>query len=386
MRTRLLGEFLVSSAALVAAAALPTPAPAQGTWEFTPESEQALARGLDWLARHQGAQGNWESNDLGLVSTGMLAFLAAGHRPGIGRYGENLRRSQDYVLRSAQPSGLLNVAEPRRGMYNHGLSTFMLGQLYGMSPDARISPVLDRALKLIAQTQCEDGGWDYVAQRQQQGHDLSLAVMQALALRSAVDIGLEVPPDVVDQAIKSVREHYTPQGCSHRAGEEEQKKHPGRFSYSKGGGQATLAMAAAGVVCLQEFAQYDDWRIEKNVRIILDEIDKRAKPEVMAREHRAPFDAYTLYYVSQALYQVGGEAWKKGYPRLRDAVVAGQIRDPDHPDRDGVWQANQWVGGRPGELYMTSVACFVLAIPNRYLPILQEGRIDTLRARYGGKP
>jgi hypothetical protein len=25
------------------------------------------------------------------------------------------------------------------------------------------------------------------------------------------------------------------------------------------------------------------------------------------------------------------------------------------------------------------VACFILAIPNRYLPILQEGRIESLR-------
>jgi hypothetical protein len=37
------------------------------------------------------------------------------------------------------------------------------------------------------------------------------------------------------------------------------------------------------------------------------------------------------------------------------------------------------VGGREGNLYGTSVACFVLAIPNRYLPILQEGRIESLK-------
>jgi hypothetical protein len=37
------------------------------------------------------------------------------------------------------------------------------------------------------------------------------------------------------------------------------------------------------------------------------------------------------------------------------------------------------VGGKDGERYATSVACFVLAIPNRYLPILQEGRIESLR-------
>jgi len=371
--------------ALVAVLAMPLSSRAEGPWEVTPRSEQALARGLEWLARNQGPEGNWQSNDLGLVSTGMLAFVSAGHLPGRGKHGETVQRAMDYVLRNARPSGLLNIAEPRRGMYNHGLSTFVLGQLYGMTGDTRIGTILDRAVGLIGQTQCDDGGWDYVAQRRPNGNDLSLAVMQALALRSAVDVGLDVPPAVVELAIKSVREHYTPQGCDRNASEEVQRKHPGRFTYSKGGGNPTLAMAAAGVVCLQEFAQYDDWRIDKNIQIILEEIQKQADPAGMAAQHRAPFDAYTLYYVAQALYQVGGEPWKKGYPRLRDAVVAGQIHDPQNVGRNGLWQAQGHVGGRPGELYMTSVACFVLAIPNRYLPILQEGKIDTLRAKFGKK-
>ena len=346
MRTRLLSELLVSGAALAAAA----PAcPGAGTRHLGGHPRKRAGPGpRPRVARaSQGPQGNWESNDLGLVSTGMLAFLAAGHRPGIGRYGENLRRSQDYVLRNAQPSGLLNVAEPRRGMYNHGLSTFVLGQLYGMSPDPRISPVLDRALKLIAQTQCEDGGWDYVAQRQPQGHDLSLAVMQALALRSAVDIGLEVPPDVVDQAIKSVREHYTPQGCSRNAGEEEQKKHPGRFTYSKGGGQATLAMAAAGVVCLQEFAQYDDWRIEKNIRIILEEIEKQAKPEVTAREHRPPLRRLHLVLRGPSPVPGGRGAVEEGLPaapRRRGGRADPRSR-PSRAGRHVAGRTSGWAAG-----------------------------------------
>nr|HQF15355.1 squalene--hopene cyclase [Thermogutta sp.] len=94
----------------------------QGEWEITPESEAALERGLAWLARNQGPEGNWDSNDLGLVSTGILAFLAAGHLPDRGPYGSTVRRALDYVIRNAQPSGLLNIAEARRGTYNHGLS------------------------------------------------------------------------------------------------------------------------------------------------------------------------------------------------------------------------------------------------------------------------
>jgi hypothetical protein len=349
------------------------PALAEGDWEITPESRVALNRGLEWLARSQEPEGNWSSNDLGLVSMGALAFLSAGHLPGRGPYSDNVARALDYVLRHPKRSGLLNIADQRRDMYNHGLSAFVLGQAYGISDDRRIGPVLDGALKVIAQTQCGDGGWDYVARAQPRGHDLSLAVMQAKALRSAVDSGLEVPPEVIKKAIQSVREHYTPKGCRPSDPEDVQKKHPGQFTYSKGGGNATVAMAAAGVVCLQEFAQYDDWRIDKSMDVICSAIDEQCKPQKLARG-RAPFDAYTLYYVGQALYQVGGERWQKYYPPLRDALVQTQ--------RDDYWPANGHVGGKPGDLYMTSAACFALAMPHRYLPILQEGKIDSLRQQF----
>ena len=379
----ILGGVAIAVGLLLIAVLRPAAARADDDGEITHQSEETLARGLAWLAHNQGPEGNWTSNDLGLVSTAMLAFLADGHVPGRGRYGENVQRAMDYVLRHAKPSGLLNISEPGRAMYNHGLSTFVLGQAYGMTSDPRLGPVLDRALKLIAQTQCGDGGWDYQALRQERGHDLSLAVMQALALRSAVDSGLEVPPEVVDLAIKSVRQHYRPQDCQPNAAEAEQKRHPGQFTYTPY--QAgTPAMAAAGIVCMQEFGQYDDWRIAKSLDQTVKHIEERAKLNQAHPNGRAPFnDAYTLYYVSQALYQVGGEPWKSHYPALRDYLVRSQIREPNRPDRDGMWEAGERVGGRPGEMYVTAVACFVLAIPNRYLPILQEGKIEGLQGRFG---
>jgi hypothetical protein len=267
-------------------------------------------------------------------------------------------------------------------MYNHGLATFVLGQAHGMTNDARISPVLDRALRLIANTQCHDGGWDYRARSQARGHDLSLSVMQAKALRSAVDSGIEVPPDVIELAIQSVREHYSPLTKKRPPGDAEQQKQPGQFTYDRGGSGATVAMAAAGVVCMQEFGQYDDWRIDKSMAVVVKAINE-LKPQ--RRSGQVPFDGYTLYYVGQALYQVGGERWSDGYPKLRDHLVMAQASDAKDPRRDGYWQSGGHVGGRPGELYGTAVACFVLAIPNRYLPILQEGKIDALRSKYQGR-
>lgn len=347
---------------------------AEGEWETTPQSELALERGLAWLAQNQSSEGNWESNDLGLVSMGALAFLSAGHSPGHGKYGAVVERALDYVLRGAKPSGLLNISNSQRDMYNHGLAAFVLGQAHGMTADPRISSVLDRALKLIASTQCQDGGWDYHARPQRNGHDLSLAVMQAKALRSAVDSGLEVPPEVIELAIKSVREHYRSKSGK-RADEEAMRGEPGQFTYD--GNRGTLAMAACGVVCLQEFGQYDDWRIPKNMDVIREAV-KQIKP---ARSGELPLDAYTLYYVGQALYQVGGEDWNQCYPILRDQLVASQSRDND-PRRNGGWRDTKHLGGKPAELYGTAVGCFILAMPNRYLPILQEGKIENLKNRF----
>ncbi|MBP90611.1 MAG: squalene--hopene cyclase [Planctomycetaceae bacterium] len=351
-------------------------ATASGDYEITPESAQALERGLEWLAKNQGPEGNWSSTDLGLVSTGVLAFLSDGHAPGRGQHGEAVQRALDYVIDNAKPSGLLNIATSQRDMYNHGLSTFVLGQAQGMTstPDNRLHITLGRALRVIVNTQCDDGGWDYRARRLGRGHDLSLVVMQAKALRSATDSGFDVPEEVVDAAIANVRDYYWPRDADRAASEEQLRKTPGQFAYSKGGGGETIAMAACGVVCLQEFGQYDDWRISKSMEVLLQAIDELPEPR---RDGTLPFDAYTFYYASQALYQVGGATWDERYPKLRDYLIASQNLAAANEAAHGSWRDNGAngggkVGGRPGELFGTAVACFVLAMPHRYLPILQE--------------
>ena len=352
---------------------------AEGEWEVTPASERALQKGLEWLARNQGPEGNWNSNDLGLVGMGALAFLSAGYLPGRGRYGNTVQRALDFVTRNAKPSGLLNISNAQRDMYNHGLAAFALGQAYGMTNDKALSNVLDKSLKLISNTQAEDGGWDYRARRQGRGHDLSLVVMQAKALRGAMDSGLEVSPEVVGSAIQSVRRYYKSRsGKNGLSNPKAAMLEAGQFTYS--GGHGTLAMAACGVVCLQEFGQYADWRIGKNLDVIQAAIGRDSAPG--SRNGKLPCeDAYTLYYVGQALYQVGGKRWRESYPRLRDYLVASQMLNAGESAQDGLWRDHKRVGGQPGDLYGTAVACFVLAMPNRYLPILQEGKIDSIASK-----
>ena len=204
--------------------------------------------------------------------------------------------------------------------------------------------------------------------------------MQAKALRSAVDSGLEVPPEVIDLAIRSVREHY----CPH-----ERRPRPARI----GAAEAARAVhvrqgrrrrhdrdGGGGVVCLQEFGQYDDWRIAKNMEVISAAI-QRAAASRGSRDGQMPFDAYTLYYVGQALYQVGGEHWKENYPQA--ARLPGRFADATSANPQGT--ACGTVAKRGGRVGGKTASCTARrrllhpGHPNRYLPILQEGRSKGLR-------
>ena len=349
---------------------------AEGRWEVTAASQDAADAGLEWLARNQGKEGNWGSQDLGVVSVGALAFLSAGHTPTTGRYRENVRRALDYVLVNAKPSGLLNITGGNRDMYNHGLATFVLTQVYGMTHDKRTGRALRKAIRVIVETQCQDGGWDYTSVRRSRGHDLSLAVMQAKALRGAMDIGIHIPRETITKATKSVRGYYRstrskPDDLAGRYGwRHADAKYPGRFTYNGGG--STTAMAAAGAVCLQEYGQYKDFRIHRSMQGVLGDIKSRMK----VTKGRVPFDAYTMYYVSQALYQVGGRTWQDGYPQIRKALVDSQESQSTGGGasrRQGWWTGGR-LGGKGGQLFGTAVAVFALNIPNRYLPILQQGK------------
>lgn len=356
-------DFLTGTA--VALACAPRSALADNRWEITRASAAAVDRGLAWLASNQGVVGNWGSNDLGLVSLGALAFLSAGHAPKRSRqYGDNVARALNFVLSNVKPSGLINIAAPQADMYNHGLSLFVLSQAYGVHDDRRMGQVLDKGLKLITSVQCGDGGWKYRAAKGPNGNDLSLAVMQAKALRAAMDMGLEVPPEVVAKSIAYVRRRYQGGGPNS----------VGAFTYSGGSGRIkpgveAVAMAAAGAVCLQEFGEYDDYRIANS----LDLVAERLRRDLKTVKGKIPINAYAMLYVAQALYQVGGDRWKKIYPLVRDAIVSTQASN-------GSWRGG-YREGRPGLLFGTAVGVFALSIPNRYLPILQRGRRKETPAR-----
>src|SRR4051812_14590802 len=84
-------SFLAPQLARAAPASDPVP----------PEVQQAVDKGLEWLAHNQQPAGSFlqgGGSTSAVPSLDVMAFLARGHTPGQGPYGEVLNKAIDYVV------------------------------------------------------------------------------------------------------------------------------------------------------------------------------------------------------------------------------------------------------------------------------------------------
>eukprot|EP00456_Euglypha_rotunda_P023956 TRINITY_DN1973_c0_g1_i4.p1 TRINITY_DN1973_c0_g1~~TRINITY_DN1973_c0_g1_i4.p1 ORF type:complete len:258 (-),score=42.66 TRINITY_DN1973_c0_g1_i4:23-796(-) len=167
--------------------------------------DEAIVRALRYLAFQQRNSGGWTlqgtQEATSATSLAVMAFLAAGHTPGEGPYGEAINRGIQFVIDHQDASGLLYVSRGHQGpMYDHGISTLMLAEVSGMVPERMAAPTrkaLERAVRLILASQmvpkplAQRGGWRYLPQSTDS--DLSVTGWQLLALRAAKDIGCDIP-------------------------------------------------------------------------------------------------------------------------------------------------------------------------------------------------
>ncbi len=312
--------------------------PADTFIELTPESELAIRQGLDYLAKLQSDNGSWPSRygpNMGVSSLCMLAFLGAGHVPGQGRYSAVLDRGLDFVLRNAAPSGLIHHAEgsSHGPMYEHALATLLLSELYGMSERPEIPAAIQGAVSVIVHCQNKEGGWRY--QPRIIDADISVTVMQIVALRAAKNAGFNVPRETIQRAIKYVK------GCAHESG---------GFKYQQGTDEPGYARTGAGVCSLQVSGDYDSRETQKGLDYLIANINKRADGHYY----------YGLYYAAQAVYQAKDvRRWRQWFPTIREDLLSKQ-------QVDGHWDSST------GATYATAMSVLVLSVPYRYLPIYQR--------------
>lgn len=323
----------------------------------TPRAVAAVDKALAWLAEHQRPDGTFpqgaSAGTTAVPSLAVLAFLARGHVPGRGPYGQVLERSIDFVIESQQPDGLISRSHGgNHVMYEHGIASVMLSEVYGMVDDARrvrVGKTIAKATRLILDAQKAPksgtqyvGGWRY--QVNSPDSDISVTGWQLMALRGAANCGAAVPREALEAGREYIRRSAVAGG--------------GGFGYQPGGGP-NQARTGTGILSLELLGEHNSAEAVAGGDYLL-----RSWPMENSASSME-FFYYAVYYCSQALNQLGGKYYEKLYPRLCDTILAQQ--QPDGAFGGGSGQEED-----AGPAYRSAMACLALCVPYRYLPLYQK--------------
>lgn len=347
----------------------------------TPESEKAVDLGLAWLARHQAEDGSWGpyclANDprtrceagsrcdgpggmfeMAHSGLALLAFQAGGHYYfNNNLYSNHVRKGLDWVVDHQRPDGGL-VGSHNHGrrrefhrtyMYEHGIATFALGEACAVGgPDdhryPRYQEALRKAVDFIYQMQHHDGGWRYNDRLNEQS-DASVTGWQVLALKTAKEAGIALDP----QRIQKVREFFD----SRATGEN------GRTNYLPGA-LHTEATTGVGMLAKQFLLGEPDAPLVRDASRYLADYAERTWPNRAASDYR---DYYLWYNCTLAMFQAGGEPWKRWNDVVRDTIIGLQRRDGC---ARGSWDPNERWGSEGGRIYTTALAVLTLEVYYRY--------------------
>src|SRR5262249_14801557 len=133
-----------------------------------------------------------------ITSFAMLAFMSQGHLPGQGLYGPEVGKAARFLMASQRSDGYL-IGVRGGNMYCHAMATLALAELSGQTGDDEIKQVVKRATDLIIRSQNSQGGWRY--EPAPTGADISVTIMQVMALRAAKNAGHHVPDATLKKAI-----------------------------------------------------------------------------------------------------------------------------------------------------------------------------------------
>jgi len=318
------------------------------------EKTEAVIRGaLKWLASKQNGNGSWSASDGGKYEVAMtgytlMTFLTAGQLPDEGEYGKNVTAGMNYLLNTIKSDGLIQTSGSYGNeiMYSHGIATIALAELYGQTKDPRLKGKLESAVKLIVKCQNDEGGWRYQARKGDA--DMSVTVLQVVAVRAAKNAGLEVPQATIDRAVKYVLSCYD--------------NDTGGFTYQPGNRSPGFARTAAAIYSLQVCGRYDDPHVKKGSEYIM----RRAGRDRESQDRE--WFTYGHFYAAPAQYMIGGDTWEQWYKQIQKKLISGVKQERDICYWDVPWD-NRREGGA---LYQTAVYTMILAMPYHYLPLYQR--------------
>jgi hypothetical protein len=341
-----------------------------------PGAVPATEAGLDWLARHQSPGGNWDGDgfeemcgknrcggpggplyDPGISGLSLLAFLGYGESPKVGVHASTVRNGLKYLKSIQDAEGCFGSRASSRFTYNHAIATLAMAETYGMTRSPLFKSSAQNGINFITQCQNPYLAWRYGVRPQD--NDTSVTGWMVMALKSAVISGLEVDPAAFEGARAWMdrvtepeygRAGYTARGNGPARPQELMDRFPSDKS------ESTTAVAV--LVRIFGGAKPGDDMVRKGADLCLKSLPRWD-------EAAGTIDYYYWYYGTLAMFQVGGEHWKRWNEAMKTSILAHQRMDPTDC-RHGSWDPVDPWSADGGRVYATAVNTMCLEVYYRY--------------------
>ncbi len=367
-------------------------------------TEEAVRAALEWLRRHQNADGSWssfdftknckkicankdakrygdgrgfEDHDVGVTALAVLAFTGYGHTHRYGLYPEYvqvLKKAMRYLkqvqVKSNDPetNGRYGTykEDTEQWMYDHAIATMAMGELLVMSGDViGLKKSVTDAVKLILRAQNDGFGWRY--ELKSGDNDTSVTGWMVLALKTAKNARLDIPKSDYERAFAGALTWFNRATATNGKtgymvpGDEGSRLAEGYgepYPYSKD----LSCMTAVAVLCrLFSGETRSDRSIRDGVGILM-----RHPPKWLEQRGRvlSTINIYYWYYGSYAVFQYGGKEWETWNEQMIKTLVETQRQG--NIDEDGSWDPiGEW-GIAGGRVYSTALGAMTLEVYYRF--------------------
>ncbi len=325
-----------------------------------------MLRALRFLKKTQREDGTWGNSKPAMTALALLAYLAHGDTPASEEFGYTVESAIRYIVSKQQADGRFAGRDGHD--YTQPIVAYALCEAYGMTKVPTLKEAACKAVACIVKGQNPSGGFNYNLTPSER-NDSSYMAWCVQALKAAKMAGLYGDIPGLDECMtKSIA------GFKLNYGEREGY---GGFGYC-GPGNKNTGLTGAGVLCLQFLGAAKSRECRGGISGLSDWTFDWENP-------RSGSFLYYMYYVTQAKFQEGGEAWKEWNKQFSPSLMknqkvvakeaSGYVDHLGQPHAIGSWDSP--ATKEHGEKVMETILCtLMLEVYYRYLPtfmVVPEG-------------
>ncbi len=315
----------------------------------TKQTEAAVMWALRWLKDHQASDGRWSAvdaatgpaadGDVRATGLALLAFVSAGETHQSGTCRDTVKNGLQWLRGRQDADGCFGPRTSPRFLEDHVIAALAATEAYARTHDATLKAAAERGVAFALAARASGGG----------PFDPEAAGWTAYLLKSAAAAGIDVDPTALDRIVADL--------------ETSTDRATGRVAAS-GGLSDETATAAAVLARILAGRAADDALTAKSVDVLASDLPKWTA----AKSGQDP--AY-VEMATMALFQIGGDRWRRWNDAMKSALPEIQVQDPNGDER-GSWDP----AGGVGRVETTALDC--LSLETYY-------RLGRVAAPTGGK-